>query len=146
MSNFKIDYLDGCNYSMDINGTEFVDLSRTQQQELCHKIIDSDNILKRILVDFMEGYLECDCNNLPEEYKKTLPNDDYYNDINIDKIYAKDINVLKTECNTYIDNKDCSEATLQELVAHYAETCGKEYDLGHCSTCGSWNFKYVAEV
>lgn len=36
----NIEYQEGCSYSMEIDGTQFVELTEEQQKEVCHKLID----------------------------------------------------------------------------------------------------------
>ena len=38
--NMKIELLDSCSYSMEIDGTEFVKLTPEKQQEVCHKLVN----------------------------------------------------------------------------------------------------------
>lgn len=51
----EIVYYEGCDYSLTINGTEFVDLSLDEQIDTCRKIIDS-GLLKE---STMQRFIEC---------------------------------------------------------------------------------------
>lgn len=53
-----IKLLDGCNYSLEINGEEFVTLPTKQQKELCHKLIDNENITEYVMQRFIELFME----------------------------------------------------------------------------------------
>lgn len=144
MEKINIDFLDGCSYSMLINGTEFVDLTPLQQRELCHRIIDSKEVLHSTLTYFLESYYECDAKTLPEEYDNH--SEDIFDRVNIDAIHTKTREELKKECNACVDAKDCEEATLQGLVEKFAEGCGNLKDLGQCETCGSYNYNYIITI
>ena len=48
----KIELLEGCDYSMEIDGTEFVDLPYDRQKEICRKLIDRAD--EAILQSFVE--------------------------------------------------------------------------------------------
>lgn len=37
----KIELLEGCTYSMEIDNTEFVNLPKDKQKEIAHKLIDA---------------------------------------------------------------------------------------------------------
>lgn len=129
MKEFKISYLNGCTYSMEVNGTEFVDLDKEAQKELCLKIFNNDDCSFLTMVDFIETYLECD---------KGLDLDE-----NDDKKYKEmTYDDLKNQCVEYLNTDVCSEATMQELVERFIENNGEYTDLGHCETCGSYNSKY----
>lgn len=49
--NMKIKLLDGCSYSLEIDGTEFIELTPEKQQEVCHKLIDkvSESTLQKFI-------------------------------------------------------------------------------------------------
>lgn len=36
----KIEYQEGCSYSMEIDDKQFVELTKEQQKEVCHKLVD----------------------------------------------------------------------------------------------------------
>lgn len=36
----KIEYQEGCGYSMEIDDKQFVELTKEQQKEVCHKLVD----------------------------------------------------------------------------------------------------------
>lgn len=40
----KIEYQEGCSYSMEIDDKQFVELTKEQQKEVCHKLIDIADI------------------------------------------------------------------------------------------------------
>ena len=63
----KIVYLNGCNYSMEIDGTEFVDLSKVEQMEVCNRIIDSGKCSSSSLRKFYTYYMEGDKGEYIEE-------------------------------------------------------------------------------
>lgn len=48
----KIELLEGCNYSMEIDNIEFVNLSKDKQKEIAHKLIDIAD--ECTLQDFIE--------------------------------------------------------------------------------------------
>ena len=129
MKEFKISYLNGCTYSMEVNGTEFVDLDNKTQKELCLKIFNDDNCTVLTMVDFIGTYFECDkgldLNENDDKKFKEMPYDN-----------------LKKQCIECLNGDDCSEATMQEMVERFIENVGEYTDLGHCETCGSYNSKY----
>ena len=57
----KIEFLDGCTYSMEVDGTEFVDLSTEKQREVCHKLID------KVSPDILQRFMEYACEELGED-------------------------------------------------------------------------------
>ena len=68
-------------YSMDIDGTEFVELDYNKQKEVCHKLVDkvSEDVLQRfieIACELMGEYTDlgkCEsCGEYVEEYKLEL--------------------------------------------------------------------------
>ena len=68
-------------YSMDIDGTEFVELDYNKQKEVCHKLVDkvSEDVLQRfieIACELMGEYADlgkCEsCGEYVEEYKLEL--------------------------------------------------------------------------
>ena len=68
-------------YSMDIDGTEFVELDYNKQKEVCHKLVDkvSEDVLQRfieIACEIMGEYTDlgkCEsCGEYVEEYKLEL--------------------------------------------------------------------------
>jgi hypothetical protein len=76
----KIIYTEG-HYSMDIDGTEFVELDYNKQKEVCHKLVDkvSEGVLQRfieIACEIMGEYTDlgkCEsCGEYVEEYKLEL--------------------------------------------------------------------------
>ena len=129
----KIDYLNGCSYSMTVDGIEFVDLSEEKQKEVCHRIIGDNKCDFFTMKKFYEYYYECD---------KDLEFDDE-EETNID---VMDDNKLKKLCNSSIDSEECSEATLQTLVECFMERNGRYKHLGYCNTCGSQNDNYTIEI
>lgn len=52
-----IKLLEGCSYSMEINGKEFVDLSKEEARKICHKLIDNKLCDTSILQKFIEDFL-----------------------------------------------------------------------------------------
>ena len=76
----KITYMEG-HYSMDIDGTEFVELDYNKQKDICHKLVDkvSEGVLQRfieIACEVMGEYTDlgkCEsCGEYVEEYKLEL--------------------------------------------------------------------------
>lgn len=76
----KITYREG-HYSMDIDGTEFVELDYNKQKDICHKLVDkvSEDVLQRfieIACEVMGEYTDlgkCEsCGEYVEEYKLEL--------------------------------------------------------------------------
>jgi hypothetical protein len=76
----KITYMEG-HYSMDIDGTEFVELDYNKQKEVCHKLVDkvSEGVLQRfieIACEIMGEYTDlgkCEsCGEYVDEYKLEL--------------------------------------------------------------------------
>ena len=76
----KIMYTEG-HYSLDIDGTEFVELDYNKQKEVCHKLVDkvSEGVLQRfieIACELMGEYTDlgkCEsCGEYVEEYKLEL--------------------------------------------------------------------------
>ena len=68
-------------YSMDIDGTEFVELDYNKQKEVCHKLVDkvSEDVLQRfieIACEIMGEYTDlgkCEsCGEYVDEYKLEL--------------------------------------------------------------------------
>ena len=68
-------------YSMDIDGTEFVELDYNKQKEVCHKLVDkvSEDVLQRfieIACEIMGEYTDlgkCEsCGEYIDEYKLEL--------------------------------------------------------------------------
>lgn len=68
-------------YSMDIDGTEFVELDYNKQKEVCHKLVDkvSEDVLQRfieIACELMGEYTDlgkCEsCGEYVDEYKLEL--------------------------------------------------------------------------
>lgn len=62
-----IDYLDGCGYSMEINGVEFSELNNEDKKEVCHRIISHSDISEATMQRFIETFLECDANIEPKD-------------------------------------------------------------------------------
>lgn len=121
----KIVYLNGCNYSMEIDGTEFVDLSKEEQREVCSRIIDSGKCSSSSLRKFYDYYMEGDKGEDIEE--------ESFN--NIDE--------LEEQCKAILYQTDCSECTMQTLIENFVEDKGVSKDLGYCETCGSYNEEYT---
>ena len=76
----EITYMEG-HYSMDIDGTEFVELDYNKQKDICHKLVDkvSEDVLQRfieIACEVMGEYTDlgkCEsCGEYVEEYKLEL--------------------------------------------------------------------------
>ena len=76
----EIIYTEG-HYSMDIDGTEFVELDYNKQKEICHKLVDkvSEGVLQRFIEISCEVMGECtdlgkceSCGEYVEEYKLEL--------------------------------------------------------------------------
>lgn len=124
----KIVYLNGCNYSMEIDGTEFVDLSREEQREVCSRIIDSDKCSSSSLRKFYDYYMEGD------------------RDEDTSEVSFNNIADLEEQCKAILYQTDCSECTMQTLVESFAEDKGTSKDLGYCDTCGSYNEEYTIEI
>lgn len=125
MEEFKISYLNGCTYSMDVNNTEFVDLDKDTQKELCFKIFNNEDCSFLSMVAFIETYLEVELDENDDKKYKDMSYDD-----------------LKKLCVKYLNTEDCSEATMQEMVERFIENNGEYTDLGYCETCGSYNSRY----
>ena len=73
-------YTEG-HYSMDVDGTEFVELDYNKQKEVCHKLVDkvSEDVLQRfieIACELMGEYTDlgkCEsCGEYIDEYKLEL--------------------------------------------------------------------------
>ena len=76
----EITYTEG-HYSMNIDGTEFVELDYNKQKEICHKLVDkvSEGVLQRFIeisCEVMGEYTDlgkCEsCGEYVEEYKLEL--------------------------------------------------------------------------
>lgn len=109
---------------MEIDGVEFIDLAKETQQMVCHKIINNESCNISLMKKFVDDYNECDVGVETTEYTS----------FNLEE--------MRNLCNHIIDSKDCSESTMQTLVSDFMETNGKCKDLGHCETCGSYNYEY----
>lgn len=79
----KIVYLNGCTYSLEVDGTEFVSLSKEKQTEVCKRIIDSGKCSVSSMQSFVEQFVEdngtakdlgyCEqCGSYNDEYKVKL--------------------------------------------------------------------------
>lgn len=124
----KIVYLNGCNYSMEIDGTEFVDLSKEEQREVCSRIIDSGKCSSSSLRKFYTYYMECDKGE------------------DIEEVSFKSIAELEEQSKAILYQTDCSECTMQTLVESFLEDKGCYKDLGYCETCGSYNEEYTISI
>lgn len=124
----KIVYLNGCNYSMEIDGTEFVDLSKEEQREVCSRIIDSGKCSSSSLRKFYTYYMEGDKGE------------------DIEEVSFKSIAELEEQCKAILYQTDCSECTMQTLVESFLEDKGCYKDLGYCETCGSYNEEYTISI
>ena len=124
----KIVYLNGCNYSMEIDGTEFVDLSKDEQMEVCNRIIDSGKCSSSSLRKFYNYYMEGDKGE------------------NIEEEVFNNIAELEEQCKAILYQADCSECTMQTLVESFVEDKGCYKDLGYCETCGSYNEEYAISI
>lgn len=145
MDKITIKYLEGCGYSMEINGTEFVDLSVAEQREVCQRIISNDMTSHDMLVSFIETYFECDAEIVPNEYK-CINEDEPFPCVNRQNIECKAKETLQNECIQCLESEDCSEATMQWLIERFTETYGKTKHLGYCTTCGSYNYEYSITI
>lgn len=134
MKEYKIVYLYGCSYSLEINGTEFVDLSREEQENICHTIIDDSRFAKPLKDRFVMAYVEGDSGL---EFGKE--DQDY-----VDRLYND--GKLDEECHAIINEHKCSESTMQQLVDSFAEFCGECEDFGYCDECGSFNYQYTIAI
>lgn len=78
----KIVYLNGCTYSMEIDGTEFIDLSKEKQIELVRKLVEKvtdsgvlQNIAEEVLESIGEhsdfGYCE-QCGSFNDQYTLSI--------------------------------------------------------------------------
>lgn len=78
----RIVYLNGCTYSMEIDGTEFVDLSKEKQIELVRKLVEKvtdsgvlQNIAEEVLESIGEhsdfGYCE-QCGSFNDQYTLSI--------------------------------------------------------------------------
>lgn len=78
----KIVYLNGCTYSMEIDGTEFIDLSKEKQIELVRKLVEKvtdSGVLQNIAEEVIEsigehsdfGYCE-QCGSFNDQYTLSI--------------------------------------------------------------------------
>lgn len=130
---YNIVYLNGCNYSLEVNGNEFACIPKDIQKDICHTVIRNGNCGVFTMRKFYECYYECD------------------KDLEFDKeeearLEAIDYDELKELCDVSIDTDECSVSTMQTLLECFVENNGKYKDLGYCETCGSYNDEYSIKI
>lgn len=130
---YNIIYLNGCNYSLEVNGNEFACIPKDMQKEICHAVINNCNCGVFTMKKFYEYYYECDKDLEFDEDEEA-------------KLEAMDYDELKKLCNSSIDTDECSESTMQKLIECFAENNGTCKDLGYCDTCGSYNDEYSIKI
>lgn len=74
-----IEYTDGECYSLEVNGEQFSELQQEDMKELCHRIIDNQQISGATMQRLVELFVECDADgkyedlgNLVDRYTTTI--------------------------------------------------------------------------
>lgn len=74
-----IEYIDGENYSLEVDGERFSELSPDEMRVICHQIIDNYQISGYSMQRLVEIFTSCDANgehedlgNLVDRYKVTI--------------------------------------------------------------------------
>lgn len=123
----EISYLNGCNYSLEVDGEEFAFLPKEHQREVCSRVLKSGKCSSSSLKKFYIYYVSCDKGE----------------EIDEDTIDNSKIEEL---CHDIPYQEDCSEATMQSFIENFVEEQGKFKDLGYCDTCGSYNEMYTIKI
>lgn len=71
-----IEYIDGENYSLEVDDKQFVELDQKEMKEICHRIIDNEQISGYTMQRLVEIFVSCDAKgehedlgNLVDRYK-----------------------------------------------------------------------------
>ena len=135
----KLKYTDGCTCtSYDVDGTEFIDLTREKQRELAIKLINYTNS-SEVFVNIYSFALE-DTDELYNMNEEQLQ--EFYNRLD-NKVYDFKTTCLeyqKNYCVDYIEHYNIEDVNADWLYQHVFEQVleadGQYKFLGHCDCCG----------
>jgi hypothetical protein len=139
----KYEYVDGCGFSLNVNGVESVDMEAEELRGYIERLVGLDNDfegLKKTYLTVSEimFYLhEYDDEKDTVEFWEKFEEDNIDKDESLESIKAKLLVKIKEE-----DDWSCLQTVFKDLM----ERVGEYKDLGYCETCGSYSVKYTLEL